>query len=85
MIPWSWVERVRVSSHPMLSLYIFQRVQKITLVFSLTPRVRAQRLEEATEPQGSPDNYQPNTKPWRGHWGLGLVGLKGDQSYFCPL
>lgn len=68
------------TSHSMTSLYILQRGQKITLVFSVIPFVGAERLEEATEPWGSPDNYQSNKNPstWRGLWRHDLVGLRGD-------
>lgn len=70
------------TSHSMTSLYILERVQKITLVFSVIPSVGAERLEEATESQGSPDNYQPNKNPstWRGLWRHDLVGLRGDSN-----
>lgn len=57
--------RMGVTSHSMPSLYILQRMQKITLVFSMTACVGAQRLDKETELQVIPDKYQPNKDPWR--------------------
>lgn len=50
-------KRVGQSSTPCLCNPL--GVQKITLVFSVTPCAVAWRLEEPTEPQGNPDSYQP--------------------------